>query len=170
MKRLALAFLAMGSAAIAAPPPPPLPNVAPVAQRYLRALKDRDIKTYGGLLADDFVGADPEQPQLPDRSAWLDETSREFQHPRYSVTPERVFYGSHDVNGRFTQQLVIVERVVNFSFGLVGSPDCCSWHRVETLTLEGEKIAKIERSALYDTELSQTGFRTDIPESDQPHY
>lgn len=170
MKRAALAFLALGTAAIAAPPPPPLPNIAPVAQRYLRALKDRDIKTYGALLADDFVGDDPMQRNLHDRGAWLDQTTRELQHPRYDVTPERVFYGSHSINGAPMQRLVIVEPVSNFSFGVVGSPDCCEWHRIETLTLAGEKIAKIERSPLYDTELSQPGFRTDIPESNEPHY
>ncbi len=56
---------------------------------------------------------------------------------------------------------MLVERVSNFADP--PHSDCCAYYRTEILVLEAGKVMKIGRSMLFDTQLSEAGKRTDIP-------
>lgn len=86
-----------------------------------------------------------------------------FADGSFHVTIMKVFQGSATEAGRHRQRIMLVERISIFRLrgGVPG--DCCAWYLTEMLTMDSGKVARIDRSTLYATDLSATGKRTDIP-------
>lgn len=162
MKILAALTLGLAIPAIAAPPPPPSDEALTAVQTLIRATKEKDVKVYAGTLSERFIGNDDELGGSATKTEWLDKVSKEFGNARWNVNIIKVFYGTHQVKGKFATRAMLVENANNFSFGGSGSPDCCAFYLTETLTLDGGKIVQIDRSALFETVLSPTGTRTDL--------
>lgn len=156
--------------AIAVPPPPPMPEVLEPTQAILHAMTAKDIRAYDAVLADSFVGyknGDLSDPQT--REAWLKEMTEAFANPAFGVRFMQVFQGSVLVGGKLRQQVVLVEHVSNYALRSNGIPgDCCGFYVTETITIDGGKVVRIDRSPLYDNELSATGERTDIRQPGAP--
>lgn len=163
-KVMALAAIVLGFAcpAAAVPPPPPFPDTLAATQAVIAAMTKKDFAGYDSVLANDFVGYKSENGQAIDRGAWLREMKIAFDNKAFGVTITHVFEGAATVDGKFRPQVMLVERVSNFGLrnGLPG--DCCAYYLTETLTLDGGKIARIDRSTLFQNELSKTGERTDL--------
>ncbi|WP_314716984.1 nuclear transport factor 2 family protein [Sphingobium yanoikuyae] len=163
MRYLPFFALLIAAPASAVPPPPPPPAALNAAQTFIAALTSKDLAAYGDALADDFSGYESESQTPQDRAAWLGKMRDAFANDSFHVTIMKVFQGSATVAGRHRQRIMVVERISNFPLrdGVPG--DCCAWYLTETLTMDGGKVARIDRSTLYATELSATGKRTDIP-------
>ena len=162
MKVAAFCLLALASPAFAAPPPPPPPQALNAVQAYIRAITAKDADAYIGLLSSAFSADDDEIGGQVDRSTWITAIKRELANPRLHIVVMQVFFGGQlSYDGNFAWRVMIVENANNFSFGNNRAPDCCAFYRTETLTLDGDKITRIDRSAPFDTVLSPTGMRTD---------
>lgn len=159
---LVAASLFLAHPACAVPPPPPASDTLHAVQAMIRALKEKDLAGYQALLAEDFVARKSEDGPIISREDWLDDMGQAFSNEVLSITILHVYEGSAIVEGAFRPQVMLVEHVSNYALrdGIPG--DCCGFYLTETLTLAGAKIKRIERSTLFDNELSQAGARTDL--------
>ena len=156
-----LGFVLAGPAA-GVPPPPPPADTLEAAQSFIRAMTAKDFAAYSDVLAENFTGHKSEKPEPVSRDAWFAEMREAFANESFHVTILHVFQGGATVDGRYRQQVMLVEKVSNFPWRNGVPGDCCAWHLTETLTIADGKVERIESSTLYGTELSDRGRRTDI--------
>jgi len=163
MRRLP-AFAALVAVPVAAvPPPPPAPGTLEATSATIHALTSKDLAAYEDLLAADFVGHTDDGEKTRTREAWLQEMREAFMNPAFNVTIMHVFQTGATIDGKFRQQIMLVENVDNYVLRSNGIPgDCCGFYLTETITFDGQKVMRIDRSRLYDNMLSATGARTDI--------
>lgn len=159
---LCMAALLIAAPAIAVPPPPPMPGTLGAVQAMIAALKRKDLAAYEAVLTDDFVGHGAENDEPFNREAWLRKTKEAFENEALHISILHVFEGGATIEGKFRQQVMLVEHVSNFPLrdGIPG--DCCTYYLTETLTLKGNKIGRIDRSTVYWNALSKAGERTDL--------
>lgn len=163
MRYLAVLTLFLAAPASAVPPPPPLPEAVDATQAIIRALTVKDFAAYEKLLSDGFVGYKNDGSEQRTREAWLREMAEAFSNPVFSVTIRHVFSGGRSIDGVLRQQVMLVENVRNYPARGNGIPgDCCEYYLTETITFDGGKVMRIDRSPLYDTQLSNEGRRTDL--------
>lgn len=148
----------------AVPPPPPLPDTLEATQSYIRAVTSKDRNAYDGLLAEDFVGHDGQSEKPQDRATWLRQMSGAFASPGFHVMVLNVFQGGQVVGGQYRQRAMVVQKVTNFATQPNGAPagDCCVFYLTETITFDGGRIERIDRSPLFENALSKSGERTDL--------
>ena len=158
----AIAALALAAPVGAAPPPPPLPATLDAVQGFVKALTENDYAAYESVLAQDFEAHKTERDEILDREAWLEEMKTAFENRHFSVKVMRVFEGSAKIDGQYLKQVLLVERASNIAMRGDVPGDCCVYFLTETLTLDGDKIIRIDRSSLFTNELSPEGKRTDL--------
>lgn len=159
---MAAAAIGFQCPAVAVPPPPPFPATLAATQTVIAAMTGKDFKRYEGVFANDFVGHKSESDQIIDRAAWLREMKEAFDNKAFAVTITHVYDGSATIDGKYRPQVMLVERVSNFGLRNGVPGDCCAYYLTETLTFDGGKIVRIDRSTLFHNELSNTGERTDL--------
>lgn len=158
---LCAASIFLAAPAHAIPPPPPSPDGLKVAQAFIRASIDKDLPLYSSLLSDQFMAADPEANKIVPKAEWLNSMAEAFQNKWLQIKILHVFYGDRIVGTGLQYQIMIVERLANYPDP--PHSDCCTFYRTETLILDGDKVSRLIRSIPFDSELSDTGKRTDIP-------
>jgi hypothetical protein len=153
VRALAPLALLLTVPAAAAPPPPPPTALLDTTQAYIRSLNAKDSASYGSLLAAGFAGYDIDGKGPLNRDRWMKKINDAFASKAFFATVRQVFSDG--------ERIMLIERInhIQLRDGVPG--DCCVYHLAETLTLDGGKIVRIDRSPMFDTELSPTGERTD---------
>jgi hypothetical protein len=147
----------LAAPAAAAPPPPPSPAALLVAKGFALSLTNKDASAYANLLDDDVIVTSAGKQVASTKAAWMTEIAREFSNSAFRPRVTDIFEGYTEAG----DQLMFVEQIGFFVYGNSRSPDCCTYHRVEVLTLKDGKIARINQTPSLDGRLSPTGERID---------
>ncbi|WP_293976624.1 hypothetical protein [Sphingomonas sp.] len=164
MRHMYLSAIAISFAtpAMAVPLAPPRPDTLKAVQSFIRALVTKDAAAYGDMLAEDFAGYESMQSASENRETWLGKIRKAFANDGFHASIMQVFSTSDYSSGRYRARVILVENASNFTLrdGITG--DCCTYYLTETITFDGGKIVRIDRSDLFDNRLSTTGERTDL--------
>ena len=151
--------VAFPSSLLAAPPPPPNSADLVSLQDYIAGLTTADDEKTYGAMADDLRVTRSGVVTAKSKAEWMQSVwSHLAGGPDHGVTIDNVYYGiDPSATGDFSNKAQISERVER----VLGH--CCIYHRMETLTFRGGKIARIDRSDELATLLKPNGHRQEEP-------
>jgi hypothetical protein len=157
VRALILFSLAVGVPAAAAPPPPPSPAGLWIARDFALSLANKDAGRYANLLAEEVIVTTAGKQVAASKKDWMREIMGEFSNAAFHPRITDIFEGYTESG----YQLMVVEDIGFFVYGNQRSPDCCAYHRVEVLTLNDGKIARIDQTPSLSGRLSPAGERMD---------